>query len=153
MGYRPKGNGKDSRQYYDWLDRSGEDLTAAKLLLENDRCYNPSAFHCQQCIEKALKAYILLRSDELVDGHNLMWLCRRAKRYDKGFQQWFDESADLNQCYIETRYPADIDKELTYKTVKNFYRMAQEMYKYILNEVDKACDLRALAEERAGGSI
>ena len=67
----------------------------------------------------------------LVDGHNLTWLCRQAKKYDKGFHQWFDESADLNQCYVETRYPADIEREYTYKMVKNFYRMAKEMYQYI----------------------
>ena len=102
-------NGNDSRRYYDWLEHSSQDLIAAKILSEDDRCYRLSAFHCQQAIEKALKAYILLKSDVLVDGHNLTWLCRQAKKYDKGFHQWFDESADLNQCYIETRYPADIE--------------------------------------------
>ena len=103
-------NGNDSRRYYDWLEHSSQDLIAAKILSEDDRCYRLSAFHCQQAIEKALKAYILLKSDVLVDGHNLTWLCRQAKKYDKGFHQWFDESADLNQCYIETRYPADIER-------------------------------------------
>ena len=103
----------------------------------------------EQAIEKALKAYILLKSDVLVDGHNLTWLCRQAKKYDKGFHQWFDESADLNQCYIETRYPADIEREYTYKMVRNFYRMAREMYQYIFAEIDREFDLRERAEEEA----
>ena len=84
-----------------------------------------------------------------VDGHNLTWLCRQAKKYDRGFHQWFDESADLNQCYIETRYPADIEREYTYKMVKNFYRMAKEMYQYIFAEIDKEFDRREKAEEDA----
>ena len=85
----------------------------------------------------------------LGDGHNLTWLCRQAKKYDKGFHQWFDESADLNQCYIETRYPADIEREYTYKMVRNFYRMAREMYQYIFAEIDREFDLRERAEEEA----
>ncbi len=149
MSARRRQPGRDSRRYYDWLDRSSEDLIAAKLLSEDDRCYNLAAFHCQQAIEKALKAYILLKSNQLVDGHNLMWLCRQAKKYDKGFHQWFDESADLNQCYIETRYPADLEQEITYKKVRNFYRMAKEMYTYIFEEIDREFDRRERAEELA----
>ena len=129
---RRKGN-TDSQYYYKWLEKALSDLQSARILLTWGGDEMAVAFHCQQAIEKALKAYILLKSDVLVDGHNLTWLCRQAKKYDKGFHQWFDESADLNQCYIETRYPADIEREYTYKMVRNFYRMAREMYQYILS--------------------
>lgn len=78
-------NGRDSRRYYDWLEHASQDLIAAKILSEDDRCYRLSAFHCQQAIEKALKAYILLKSDVLVDGHNLTWLCRRQKNTTRAF--------------------------------------------------------------------
>ena len=139
---------QDSRQYFDWLDHSSADLIAASILKEDDRCYDLAAFHCQQSIEKALKAYILLRSGQLVDGHNLTWLCRQAKKHHKGFQQWYDESADLNQCYIETRYPADVEKEITYKMVQDFYTMAKEMYRFIFEQVDQELDRREQAEER-----
>lgn len=122
MGNRPRHNSSDSRHYFLWLNRSGEDLIAAQILSEDDRCYNLAAFHCQQAIEKALKGYILYKTENLVDGHNLMWLCRQAKKLSKGFQQWFDESADLNQCYIETRYPSDTEGDMTYKQVRNFLR-------------------------------
>ena len=102
MGGRARhcGYSRDSKKYYDWMNHAEEDLTAANLLKEVPDCYNAAAFHCQQTIEKALKAYILFHSGHLVDGHNLMWLCRQAKKYDKGFHQWFDECADLNQCYL-----------------------------------------------------
>ena len=127
-------NSQDSKRYFDWLDHSSADLVAA--------------FHCQQAIEKALKAYILLRSGRLYDGHNLTWLCRQAKKYHKGFQQWYDESADLNQCYIETRYPADVDKEIDYKMVQGFYTMAKDMYRFIFEQVDQELERREQAEER-----
>lgn len=132
----------DSRRYYDWLDRAGEDILCAKALLGNDSCYNGAAFHCQQTIEKALKAYILLKSDMLVDGHNLPWLCKRASKYDATFKDWLAQSTSLNKCYIETRYPADIPLDLDYEKVRGYYQMAKEMYLFICSEVDTALDSR-----------
>lgn len=128
----------DSRRYYDWLDRAGEDIASAKILSEHESCYNNAAFHCQQTVEKALKAYILLRSDLLVDGHNLPWLCKRAGKYDETFLDWLGESASLSKCYIETRYPADIPLELTREQVRKYYEMADEMYRFICAEVDQS---------------
>ena len=49
----------DSRRYFDWLYYANLDLLAAKNLQCDERCYNGAAFHCQQCIEKALKGYLL----------------------------------------------------------------------------------------------
>jgi len=131
----------DSKRYYDWLDRAGEDLICAGILRKNDNCYKAAAFHCQQTIEKALKSYILLKSGELVDGHNLTWLCKRAVKYDSKFTGWLDESASLNRCYIETRYPADIPLELDYRAIMNYYRTARDMYRFICEEVDIALNL------------
>lgn len=126
----------DSRRYYDWLDRAGEDILSAGVLVQHDNCYNAAAFHCQQTIEKALKAYILLKSDILPDGHNLPWLCKRAMRYDPIFSDWLDSSASLSRCYIETRYPADLARELDFSRVMQYYRTAKEMYLFICQEVD-----------------
>lgn len=133
-------NYNDSRHYYDWLDRAGEDILSARLLLDNDECYQSSAFHCQQTVEKSLKAYILLMTGQLKDGHNLPWLCKQAMRFESDFSQWLDECAVLNRCYIETRYPTDIPLNLEYKNVLGFYKMAHDIYIYICGEVDEALD-------------
>lgn len=132
----------DSTRYYDWLDRAGEDILSAGELMQNDNCYNAAAFHCQQTIEKALKAYILLKSDQLMDGHNLPWLCKRAMRYDKRFSEWLDQSAVLSRCYIETRYPADLPLDLDFAKVMEYFRMAKAMYLFICAEVDSTVDDR-----------
>jgi HEPN domain-containing protein len=41
------------------MEHAGEDLEAAKVLLGPDDLLDAAAFHCQQCIEKALKGYLL----------------------------------------------------------------------------------------------
>lgn len=137
MGVRRRAeNNGDSRRYNDWLDHSCEDLEAAKLLLGSSETLDAAAFHCQQCIEKALKGYILFKSNSPVDGHNLTWLCRQAVKSDQRFQEWLDESAVLNRYYIETRYPSDIPMELTRGQVERIYGMAYRMYRFICSEVD-----------------
>lgn len=146
---RPTRDG-DSKRYYDWLDRAGEDIQCAKLLTQSDACYNGAAFHCQQTIEKALKAYILVKSDILVDGHNLTWLCKRAMKYDRKFGGWLGESASLNKCYIETRYPADIPLELDFETVQRYYHMARDMYLFICEELDDLLELNRIHPEQRG---
>ena len=102
-GYRDN----DSRRYFDWLYYANLDLLAAKTLLSDERCYNGAAFHCQQCIEKGLKGYLLFKKHKLFDGHNLTWLCKQAMQTDYHFSTWLEKSTLLNHYYIETRYPAD----------------------------------------------
>lgn len=140
MARRAYHGNSDSRRYYDWLDKANEDMLSAGVLVQNDNCYNAAAFHCQQTIEKALKAYILLKSDVLADGHNLPWLCKRAMRYDQTFSDWLDESTSLSRCYIETRYPADIPLELDFAQVMGYYRMAKAMFLFITAEVDRVLE-------------
>lgn len=136
MAKRRANNYTDSKHYYDWMDRAEEDLKSARILKDEPDCYNNAAFHCQQAIEKALKAYILIKSNVLVDGHNLTWLCKRAMKYHGGFDEWLDECASLNHCYIETRYPADIPRELAGDEIAGYFRMAEEMYRFIDSEVE-----------------
>lgn len=126
---------QDSKRYYDWLYKAEEDLHSARLLKAEEICHMCAAFHCQQCIEKALKAYILYQTNILHDGHNLTWLCKQAVKLDREFIEWLDESADLNRYYIETRYPTDIPVEIHEAEVERAYRMAKAMYDFILDQL------------------
>ena len=127
----------DSRRYLDWIDFASDDIEAARLLMTSDQCDDAAAFHCQQAIEKALKAYVLFVTGTHVDGHNLTWLCRTALRYNPKFTQWLDESAYLNRYYIETRYPSDIPLLLHRNDVEKVYNMAKAMYEFIVELIGK----------------
>lgn len=139
MGRRHDG-ANDSKRFYDWLDCAADDLRAAELLLEEEETLSAAAFHCQQCIEKALKGYILFKTHSHVDGHNLTWLCRQAVKIDRRFLEWLDESAVLNRFYIETRYPADIPLELSTGYVRRVWKMAGTMYRFINAEIVEAAE-------------
>ena len=135
MSRRRKG-ATDSHFYYKWLDKALCDLQCARLLLTYGGDHYNIAFHCQQAIEKALKGYLLYRTGKHFDGHNLTYLCRQAIHLDPdAFTEYLDESAALNDLYIETRYPTDLPFEISETEVRRFLDMADRMFGAIRQEL------------------
>ncbi len=132
MNYR---NTTDSRRYFDWLFHANLDFLAAKCLIEDERCYFATAFHCQQCIEKALKGYMLFKIRRLYDGHNLTWLCKQAMQLDEHFRDYIKDSVALNRYYIETRYPADIPLDIDYDTIQEIFDITAQMLDFICDAI------------------
>lgn len=128
-------HGSDSRKYFDWLEISARDLLTARILIEQEQCIEIAGFHCQQAIEKAFKAYLIEKTGLLVDGHNLTWLCRQAIKYDPVFGKWLEATAEMNRLYIETRYPSDIDLQVSPEWIEQIYNTARDLYDFICNEV------------------
>ena len=131
----------DSRFFFDWLEIAARDLLAAKLLIQDGQCLEIAGFHCQQCMEKAFKAYLIKETGQLVDGHNLTWLCRQAQKRDPVFRNWLNKTTGLNRLYIETRYPSDSDLELTGEQARDIYALAEECYTYICDRLYDPADL------------
>ena len=133
---RARKGGRDSLYYYKWLDKALLDLQAARILMtwNGDTCN--IAFHCQQAIEKALKGYLLFKTGRHFDGHNLTYLCRQAIRIDPDtFTEYLDESAALNDLYIETRYPTDLPFEIDEREIRRYLDMAERMFAAIRREL------------------
>ena len=131
----------DSRLFFDWLEIAARDLLAARLLIEQGQCLDIAGFHCQQCLEKALKAYLLDQTGVLPDGHNLTWLCKQVAKFDESFRPYLSRTAGLNRLYIETRYPADNGLHLTADEVEEAYHFAQTVYSRICDEIYDEADV------------
>jgi len=87
-----------------WLDQATEDLITARILFENERFYMV-CYAAQQVAEKALKAYLYYRGEEIVTGHSIEELCKWAEEYDAGFAKLKGDIAILDGYYLPTRYP------------------------------------------------
>ncbi len=143
---RQRKNPFDSRRYQDWMNAAYDDYRAAMLLSGDSTLNNATAFHCQQCVEKALKGYILAMTQQAADGHNLTWLCRRAISVNPSFSQWLDESAAFNRYYIETRYPTDIPTEISDEELDWLLEVMERLFYYVAGELgvtDSLDDLEA----------
>lgn len=132
---RNRKGARDSMYYYKWLDKALCDLQCARILLTWQGDPANVAFHCQQAIEKALKGYLLYKTGRHFDGHNLTYLCRQAVLLDPAFTEYLDESAALNNLYIETRYPTDLPLDLDERAVRRYLNMAETMFAAIRQEL------------------
>ena len=126
---------RDSRHYFEWMEYASEDLDAAVKLIESGTCYNAAGFHCQQTIEKSLKAYLIYVSGQTVDGHNLSWLVRQACKHNSVFSRFIGETAMLNRYYVECRYPSDKWVAPDKATIERNLRVTKDLYEYICSEI------------------
>lgn len=132
---RRNNNKTDSRRYYDWLDYAQTDILAAETLGKNEQTYLPAAFHCQQAIEKTLKAYFLYEEGYAPDGHNIIYLCRKLTREHAEFEQWIDECIETNEYYIQTRYPPDVPLDITEKRLAYLITSAKRLYNFTCTQI------------------
>ena len=139
MSRRKKG---DSREYTKWLEYAESDIVAAEFLSKNEVTLKLSAFCCHQAIEKTLKAYFLFCDGYAPDGHNIIFLCKRAMKDNEKFMMWLDECVTLNGAYIQTRYPPDFEFEISKKTAYKYANMAKKLHKFVFDELLDDLDIK-----------
>ncbi len=134
---RRNNNKSDSRRYYDWLDYAQADIAAAVDLSDNEITHFPAAFHCQQAIEKTLKAYFLYEEGYAPDGHNVIYLCRKLSKSHREFEQWIDECIETNDYYIQTRYPPDKPLNITKERLSYLIRSAERLFEFTCKQIEE----------------
>ncbi|MBS4021329.1 MAG: HEPN domain-containing protein [Dethiobacter sp.] len=90
-----------------WLEQAQADLHGAQVLFDN-QVYHLTCFIAQQTAEKAVKAFLYARGEEMVTGHSVTALTTWAEQFDSDFAELRNEIAILDGYYIPTRYPNGI---------------------------------------------
>ncbi len=121
----------DSARYLDWLQMAKSDLAAARILFEHGADHALACFHCQQAIEKYLKGYILRQSQQIMEGHGLVRLCKTAEQYDSGFKDYLKDLSLVSEYYIETRYPADQPLAISCDDVLECFRITERIMTFV----------------------
>lgn len=127
----------DTLRYGDWIDKSERHIKSAKILKEHDCGNDVVAFHCQQAIEKILKAYLIVKGEGIVSGHSLLYLCKLAQGHDTNYKKYLKDCGFANQYYIETRYPADSPLIVSDYEADECIKIAEEIYRYTIGEINK----------------
>ena len=120
----------------EWVKYSKLDLDSAIKLLESPELTQSAAFHCQQSIEKSLKAIIEEKINKVPRTHDLEKLYGLIEEY--GIKLKIDEDIldQVNDVYIETRYPSDLglvpEGIPKVETIKYFYDLTESIYKQVI---------------------
>ena len=120
------------RRAEEWLEFAKVDLCAAEKLAEDEYLTRAAAFHVHQCVEKSFKAILEYREQRVPRVHSLVLLLESIRRL--GVEPRIDEDIldQINQLYIESRYPADFGLlpggVPTVEIVKGFYSFAAHLH-------------------------
>jgi HEPN domain-containing protein len=114
-----------SKEFNEWVDFAEKDLLASEILSKNHpKPLEIICFHCQQCAEKYLKAYLVYNENEFEKTHNLILLNSFCIKIDNSFNNILNECIRLNIFSVNARYPSNIeinekDSETALNDVKN----------------------------------
>ena len=122
----------------EWLNRAQADLTAAELLLKFDE-YPPAilAFHCQQAVEKSLKAFLTAQHLEFRFSHDLAYLLDLCSEADRTFNELEPQIAGLTPYAVEGRYPVDFPLDPTEAEAEAFYQQAQTVVELVRRKLQR----------------
>lgn len=128
----------DSREIAEkWLKKSYTDLRVAEKLLEIGEEPWVIAFHAQQAVEKALKAYLVLHGRHFGKIHNIARLIDLCSEIDKDFKQLYEIGVEeLYPLTIEARYP-DTGVEVTMDEAEEAVRKAKLALEFISSRIKR----------------
>jgi len=128
------------KQAESWLEAARSDLIVIEEIVDIEEVAHMVAFHSQQAIEKSYKA-ALEEYDQLIPKtNNTITL---SKKVEKIIEIEIDEDLidQLNDLYIDSRYPTDIgflpDGKPSVERAKMVYKYATETYKLINKKITK----------------
>lgn len=94
----------ESDRAKEWIRFAENDLKSAKVLLK-EAIFNQVCFHAQQCVEKLLKAFLVLREIQPPRTHRLVDLLELALAENSEMEILRDRCLILDQYYLPSRYP------------------------------------------------
>jgi HEPN domain-containing protein len=122
-----------SGEYYlEWVQKAEEDYEVARVLARKRTRLTPGAigFHCQQCAEKYLKAFLVQSDIRFLKINDLLEMHKLCVVVNPSFELIGDALDRLNPFAVEFRYPGE---EITMDEAKAAVKTITEARKFIRN--------------------
>ena len=92
-----------------WLAKAESDWSTIEILTASDHCPTESVcFHCQQYVEKLLKAFLTHKGIEAPKTHDVRRLVQLATPFESKLAGLAEESDTLTIHGVQSRYPGDL---------------------------------------------
>jgi HEPN domain-containing protein len=109
----------------EWIYKAEQDYQTAVTMGRKRKDPVPDivGFHCQQCIEKYLKAYLVLQRRDFPKTHDLLELLEAVIKEDPLIDAVRSDLRILNPFSVQFRYPGESasidDAQLALKTMRS----------------------------------
>ncbi|MHB1665221.1 MAG: HEPN domain-containing protein [bacterium] len=112
--------------------KAEKDLNLAKYL--NEEFIEGICFHCQQAVEKYLKAYLAYNNQEINKTHNIADILKDCEKLDIDFTELKKINIDdLTDYAVNVRY--DEIPELTFNDAKEAIFIAEQVRLFIILKI------------------
>ncbi|MEA1992785.1 MAG: HEPN domain-containing protein [Euryarchaeota archaeon] len=119
-----------------WMQKAENDLKIVEQLIESeDAPADMLCFHCQQAVEKYLKAYLTWVDLRVRKTHDLETILNLCIKKDKKFEKLKKKRiSELTIYATEVRYPEEFI-ESTGEDVRESYQMAKEVKIFVIKRL------------------
>lgn len=120
-----------------WIAKAESDIKNIENNLryvEEEIPIDTVCFHCQQAVEKYLKAYLTKKNISFPHTHNLGSLVYLAESIDSSFSEILEKAETLSPFAVEIRYP-DYSDIPSAEECKEFYQTVIEIKEFILDRM------------------
>lgn len=103
-------------------------------------------FHCQQAVEKYLKAYLIYQSTAFKFSHDLIYLLDLITQEDHDFESYYDTLSELQGYAVEIRYPNETIY-LSNEKVENAMIIAKDVRELVTRKMDITVDYNDIIDK------
>ncbi len=116
-----------------WLEKAEHDMEAVELIIEmKPLILDIACFHCQQAVEKYLKAFLIFNNKAIIKTHSIEVLIEECSAIDTDFAAI--DFKNLDEYAVEIRYP-DSFLQPDLKEAKEYYSIAVEIQKLVIGKI------------------
>jgi HEPN domain-containing protein len=115
----------------EWIQIAYDDYDSALHLFEtkHPKPLEIICYHCQQSIEKSLKAFLCAKQIEIPKTHNTGILCKLCAESDIRFENFQETCYEMVVYATNTRYPIRI--EIEEQDAERALRQASEIFDFV----------------------
>jgi HEPN domain-containing protein len=94
---------------HEWVKKAEEDFLVVSQLMRRKKpgAFNPVCFHCQQCVEKYLKARLIEAGLIFPKTHDLLKLLVQLQTVEPLWMSYELAAKDLTSYAVSFRYPGE----------------------------------------------
>ncbi|MEX2428197.1 MAG: HEPN domain-containing protein [Bacteroidales bacterium] len=130
-----------------WISKGDHDLGTAKVTyLHIPEYLDTVTFHCQQAVEKYLKAYLIFQSTAFRFSHDLIYLLDLITQRDSDFESYYDTVSELQGYAVEIRYPNETIY-LSNEEVENAIMIAKRIRDFVTTKMNITIDYNDIIDK------
>lgn len=117
----------------EWLQKAKNDLLSAQILMKHEPpVLDTASFHCQQAVEKVLKAFLVWKGVSFEKVHSLTYFLDLCETQEPRFGSMRERAEALAPYAVEIRYPGEV-MEVSRSEAEEALSTAEAVWNFVID--------------------